>query len=250
MYNVMEDDFDIRRSGCNKNRLFLLILSILSIFSFIFIIYKSYKISKLKKDPDNVALIKKADGIVKITDVENETEVRSLEKEFYKGDEDFSEIKVIEEKVDERLYLEAKINELFDNIENVDVANNVVKEKVKTIEKIERVEKEDTPVFAAKNEESIKANTNDVLEKVIKVQLGALKTEEFAVEYTNKLLLKYPDLFKGLVSYVKIADLKDKGIFYRVQFGDFKTKEEAKSFCDKYIKITNNKSYSCIIIEN
>ena len=77
-----------------------------------------------------------------------------------------------------------------------------------------------------------------------------MKSNEFAIEYKNDLMSKYGDLFKNLDFFIKKVDLMEKGVFYRVQFGIFKNVEEAKRFCEKYVKISNNKLSSCIVVDD
>ena len=50
--------------------------------------------------------------------------------------------------------------------------------------------------------------------------------------------------------FIEKVDLMEKGMFYRVRFGMFKTKVDAKNFCSKYIKVSNSKLSSCIVIDN
>jgi cell division septation protein DedD len=76
----------------------------------------------------------------------------------------------------------------------------------------------------------------------VKVQLGAYGSEAEAKEVWGKLQKKHSSLADKSPIIVR-ADLKAKGIFYRLRVGGFASKDAAKSFC----KTLSDKGQACIL---
>lgn len=83
----------------------------------------------------------------------------------------------------------------------------------------------------------------------IKVQIAALTSKKSAEEYFSKLQKQTPNLFDNLKSYVEEVDLGKRGIFYRVQVGNFFDQVKAESFCRKYISQAHKSKADCIVVE-
>ena len=248
MYDNLENDIaDLVKTDKRKigSSIILALLTIFCIAAFVFLIAKSMQV-KNKTAPINLE-----NNVDDVGDknFENKVEIDGLDTNFYdliddgsnKSASDDEKITINEDNYNGDEDLESKINELFE----IGVANNEnFKQEVEISDNIKNV---------YVNENSDNERDKNVIvnnKKGIKVQVGALKTNDFAIEYKNNLVSKYNNLFKDLEFFIKKVDLMEKGIFYRVQFGVFKDKKEAKQFCEKYIKISNNKLSSCIVVDD
>lgn len=65
------------------------------------------------------------------------------------------------------------------------------------------------------------------------VQLISLPSKSGAEKAWPKILKAHSALLSGLPHDVVAAEIKGKGTFYRLRVGAFKTRDEAKSLCDK-----------------
>ena len=65
------------------------------------------------------------------------------------------------------------------------------------------------------------------------VQLISLPSKSGAEKAWPKILKAHSALLSGLPHDVVAAEIKGKGTFYRLRVGSFKTRDEAKSLCDK-----------------
>ncbi|MBM5782855.1 MAG: SPOR domain-containing protein, partial [Pelagibacterales bacterium] len=64
--------------------------------------------------------------------------------------------------------------------------------------------------------------------KSIKVQIAALTSESAAQDYWKKVSNSNSRLFSGLSSFIQKVDLGKRGIFYRLQIGNFPDQTEAE----------------------
>lgn len=247
-----------------SNQSILLIVTVVCVLLFLFLIIKSLQIRKINKQ--DVELLHSNSENVIVKEVENEIKVDNLNVGFYDlmdaSGEDIDEIKINDEDFINNSDLDSKISELFDikssynqtedNSYNSDILNDIIENNIIN-------NKDNSKQFVVDNEiNGIKLKQNDInnidsIQKVgkkgIKVQLGAMKTNEFAIEYRDNILAMYGDLFKDLECFIEGIDLKERGVFYRLRFGIFKTKKDAENFCSKYIKLSNGKLSSCIVID-
>jgi len=83
----------------------------------------------------------------------------------------------------------------------------------------------------------------------IRVQIAAMSSKESAKQTLERLEDTYPALFKNIEFYVEKVDLGKRGIFYRLQLGNFFNQVEAESFCSRYVASTKKASSDCIIVE-
>jgi cell division septation protein DedD len=63
------------------------------------------------------------------------------------------------------------------------------------------------------------------------VQVASQKNEADAQAAYRALQGKYPAVLGSRSSFVKRADLGEKGVFYRAMIGPFASKDEATQFC-------------------
>jgi hypothetical protein len=85
--------------------------------------------------------------------------------------------------------------------------------------------------------------------KSIRVQISAMSSKENCKDYFQKLSNQYSKLFSKRKSYVEEANLGKRGIFYRLQIGDFFNQIEAEEFCAQFISQTQKNRSECIIVE-
>lgn len=110
-------------------------------------------------------------------------------------------------------------------------------------------------IINEKKEEIIKVREKDLDEEVIndnfyRAQLVALKNRQQAVIFVEKTKKRYSNILKGLELFITEINLNEKGIFYRVQVGNFKNKSDANSFCDDYRKYSSVKDLvNCIVVK-
>ncbi len=99
------------------------------------------------------------------------------------------------------------------------------------------------------NSTSIKAGNNKTEKKSIRVQIAALTSKNSANDYYNNLQNKYTTLFSGLKPHIEQVDLGKRGIFYRLQIGNFYDQVKAEEFCNRYVMQTKKARADCIIVE-
>jgi cell division protein FtsN len=66
-----------------------------------------------------------------------------------------------------------------------------------------------------------------------RLQLGAVRSNEEAKQLWLKLSKRLPDLVAGKAMHIERADLKAKGVYYRVQIYPFASRGDAQALCDK-----------------
>lgn len=119
--------------------------------------------------------------------------------------------------------------------------NNILLEKSKA---------EKTSAKAAANEAiAVVSKPASTGKKYIRVQIAALTSKKMADEYSDRLENLYPGLFSGLKSFIEQVDLGKRGIFYRLQVGNFYDQVRAEEFCNRYVAQTQKSKADCIVVE-
>ncbi len=85
--------------------------------------------------------------------------------------------------------------------------------------------------------------------KMSRVQLAAMTTKDSAMRFLKITKSRYSKIFSGLDGYIQEVDLGKRGVFFRVQVGDFYDQVRAESFCKKYIAATQKSKSDCIVID-
>jgi len=83
----------------------------------------------------------------------------------------------------------------------------------------------------------------------IRVQISAMSSKESCEEYFKKLNRLYPTIFSRTKYYIEQADLGKRGMFYRLQIGDFYNQVDAEEFCAEFISQSQKSRSECIIVE-
>ncbi len=78
----------------------------------------------------------------------------------------------------------------------------------------------------------------------------AMSSEKSAEEYWSRLKKEHSKLFtNNLKPFIKKVDLGKKGIFYRLQIGNFNSQIAAEDFCIEFINKAQKNRVDCIIVE-
>ena len=85
--------------------------------------------------------------------------------------------------------------------------------------------------------------------RAVRVQVAAMTSKSAADDSWNRLNRLYPSLFSGLKSFTEEVNLGKRGIFYRLQIGNFYNQIEAEEFCNKYVAQAQKSRADCIIVE-
>lgn len=123
------------------------------------------------------------------------------------------------------------------------------KERKIKVKKVEKAPLPPKPVKIVKKKKLPVVYVQDEIPKGIKVQLAALSSKENAYRYFSQLKRKYPKLFSGHKDYIQKVDLGKRGVFYRVQVGNFYDQIRAEDFCAKYVAKALKERADCIVVE-
>jgi sRNA-binding carbon storage regulator CsrA len=85
--------------------------------------------------------------------------------------------------------------------------------------------------------------------RIIRVQIAAFNSKKLANDYWKNLDNNYNYIFANLKPYIEEADLGKKGIFYRLQIGNFINQIDAENFCKSFVAQTKKTRLDCIIVE-
>ena len=85
--------------------------------------------------------------------------------------------------------------------------------------------------------------------KKIRVQILALSSRNSVQEYWKNINKLHSDIFYGYRDFIEEVDLGKRGIFYRLQIGNFFNQIEAEEFCNRYVSKTGKDRANCIIVE-
>jgi cell division septation protein DedD len=77
------------------------------------------------------------------------------------------------------------------------------------------------------------------------VQVGAMRSEEAAIEAWETGLARYPAFYRGATRVIQRADLGAKGVYFRVRVGSFESRDKAAEYCDALKAEGGN----CIVVE-
>jgi len=258
----MLDSFDFLLKSNDKKpknkettakRIALIVGAVVTFICFIFIVIASYRFVNTKPLPTDVPLIRAKTHKIKIIPKnQKKSNINNLDIEIYNNisndSPELSEKELLVVKSSEKLVneegidLEKKINEISD--EGMSIAQNNIKKKEQKDVLYQKLEKDLNNKMLIKNIKEGKA-----LKPSIKVQLAALKSKSAAVAYWKNIQKKDPSFFNNKFVFFEKIDLKQKGVFYRLQVGNFNNVIEAKDFCKQYTSSSEKRSSDCIIIK-
>lgn len=85
--------------------------------------------------------------------------------------------------------------------------------------------------------------------RYVRVQIAALASKSSAEDYWRKIQYANSSLFSGIKPYVEEVNLGKRGIFYRLQLGNFSDQVDAETFCNRYVSQTRKSRADCIVVE-
>ncbi len=85
--------------------------------------------------------------------------------------------------------------------------------------------------------------------RAVRVQVAAMTSKNAAEENWSRLKRLYSNLFSGLEPFTEEVNLGKRGIFYRLQVGNFYNQIEAEEFCDRYVSQAKKTRADCIVVE-
>lgn len=214
---------------------------------FCFILIKSYRISSISNNLDKLPIIKSKVDTVKIKSPIEKPYI--AENSFYKN---FKKVKEDTINIDKSSISNINIDDHLNNKLNSVIYENVTnnnKNLNNTSANIELNKTTEVVVTNKKeNNDNINTNNIDKNNNFYKVQLIALKNKQQADNFVKKIKKQFNNLLKNLEVFLFEVDLGDKGIFYRVQVGNFNTKNDAMKFCRNYLMITLKNPTNCIVV--
>ncbi|MDR1499053.1 MAG: SPOR domain-containing protein, partial [Rickettsiales bacterium] len=214
----------------------LVVAALVLVLIFMFIMVKSYKIAKVRKNIDSLPTIKNNEDVVKIKHKVRElpTGANTFYDSLRKDENTDTEVQVIEKSTgtagtpNEITIPKSRKNEIVDKYEDEE-EDVVISENIKEVVINEKESIEREPKVAA-NASKISIQNN-----FYKAQLVAVRNKQQARNFIGKTKKIYGNLLKDLDIFVVEVNLNEKGMFYRVQVGNFNTKGEAAEFCKTYI---------------
>ena len=85
--------------------------------------------------------------------------------------------------------------------------------------------------------------------RFVRIQVAALTSKKSAEEYWQKISNSNSRLFSNLKSFTGEVNLGKKGIFYRLQIGNFSDQIAAEDFCKRYTSQLQKSKADCIVVE-
>lgn len=85
--------------------------------------------------------------------------------------------------------------------------------------------------------------------RAVRVQVAAMTSKNSAEEQWKKLNHLHSSLFSGLKAYIEEVNLGKRGIFFRLQIGNFYNQIEAEEFCNRYVAQAQKSKADCIVVE-
>ncbi len=262
-FGYIKDEEESKLSGGIK-KIFLIGATLFSIACFIYVTINAYYF--IYQDQNgNIETIKSPESPIKVIESEqnNDNAPMQINRAIYEdifGNKNKKEsLKIADTKV--RVTPEAAlppkavetkaVKESFPTItssvtEQKPVTNNQ-KIIVYSDNKQEMVNKD----LLTKSEEKKSDTTTKTkpVKRYVRVQVAAMTSRNAAEENWNKLDRLYPSLFSGLKSFIEEVNLGKRGIFYRLQIGNFYNQVEAEEFCNRYVVQARKNRADCIVVE-
>jgi hypothetical protein len=231
---MMEEDFYYSKENAVFfikriiRKAFFFILITLSVAFFLYITINAHYFTNKKKEED-IKLIKSPSIAIKVNVKKDVKKVPNIDKIIYKNivgndDEDLA-------REDTKIIRNTKPPK----------NNKIVTNKASNI----RIKK-DTKIIDLSREQKVK---NSKIMSGTRVQVAAMGSWDAANKYWLYILQKNPDLVRKYDKYITEIDLGKRGIFYRLQIGNFKTQNKAEKFCEEFIMKFSKEESDCIILD-
>ena len=251
-------------------KFFLISATFLSLSAFVYITINAYYFINQNNSNKEIETIKGPDLPIKLYeggDYNDKSNERIVNRTIYddifgnKKDNLKEEIKI--NKNQEPAYpprnyknqiIENNIKENFDDSENlvkkIDEISNEKNEKSLTVNnQIEEKKIEKTKSQPRIAEVPIKVQPQIRKRSAIRVQISAMSSKENCEEYWKKLSRLHPEIFSGTKYFIEEVDLGRRGIFFRLQIGEFFNQIDAEEFCSKFVSKAQKTRSDCIVVE-
>lgn len=273
----MVEDFGYQRDDQQSmmslviKRAFLIGAILFSISCFIYITINAYYFVYHEQNND-VTTIKSPDFPIKIIEEENKggTQIKDMDKTVYEnivGNKreslEKSVVNVVKVPEDPASPSAGKAKVTTQqNISTTPLINNQKVSDSKLVaydsrDDFKTIDQSTKEHIAEKTASSLPATSQKTLEisgpkskrNVSRVQLAAMNSAAAADDYWLHISGKYPTLFSGLRPFVQEVNLGQKGTFYRLQIGNFRSQVEAEDFCLKFLAGARKAKADCIVVE-
>ena len=222
-----------------------------SVVLFIYITINAYYFSHFEKS-DELKVFKSPEIEIKTTKNIDENKIENIDKTIYDNiisggylKEDESKTIKQRGRVTKEINVTPKMPVVKDLDEKIILnSSDDNKSEIKIEEKKENITTNEIP----KTTNNID-NKNLPKKAAARVQIAALSNQNSANKYWQSLKERHNTLLYGLEHYVTEANLGSRGIFYRLQIGDFRNQSKAEEFCQKFILQTGRTKADCIIVE-
>lgn len=273
------EDFGYQKDGENRQfpdlvkRAFLVGATLFSIACFVYITINAYYFVYQDKNAD-IETIKSPEGPIKVFEEEQNAQDDSMQIDR----------SIYEDIFGNKKHAQKQVNPTIRNApepalppKQVEMDRRLIKETEPMVDEVKEVKKPTTAqeqkliVYSdqAKKEkpsqdlltntkgeravaqQPVKPVTPPAFEKkrAVRVQVAAMTSSNAADEQWNKLNRLYPSLFSGLRSYTEEVNLGKRGIFFRLQIGNFYNQIDAEEFCNRYVAQTKKSKADCIVVE-
>lgn len=218
-------------------RILLAFATLFSLAIFVYITVSAYYFVHQDKDAD-IETIKSPEGPIKVAQEEANEEIQ-VDHAIYEDIFGNKQAATKRKNVKIRAHPEPALPPAKDSAPKAKEEQKIV---VYSAEKKEKeVEKRDNTAPAPKPKSGGK--------KIVRVQIAAMSSRDAASEHWQKLSGRYSSIFSDLKPFIEKVDLGKRGIFFRLQVGNFPSQIEAEKFCGQYVIQTRKNSADCIVVE-
>lgn len=236
--------------GAVVKRAFLIAASLFSVACFIYVTVNAYYYVYNDKN-NNVELITAEANPIKVIEEEpvaTEQEGMQIDSSIY--EDIFGNKKVNKPK---EVKIKAAVEPAMPPktvIKESKQENSEAKKTDPIIVYSEKKSENDKDLLSSKQKDnSIAVKEEKIKKRLVRVQIAAVASNDSAEQYSKNLQRLYPGLLSGLKPYIEKADLGKRGIFYRVQVGNFYNQLRAEEFCNRYIAAAKKSRVDCIVVE-
>jgi hypothetical protein len=258
-FGYKKDETKNKFSDVGK-KTFLIAATLFSIGCFIYITVSAYYFVYQDKNSD-IEVIKAEAGPIKVVEekAENGGSAMQIDRTIYEdifgnkaAKKDGTNLKIRTApspalppkmlEIDRRL-----IKDLVDTNEEKPA---IIEEKT-AANSFDKTKKENAPKNLSETQTSEESATpkNKTKKRLIRVQIAAMTSKLSANQSWESTSRLHSQLFNGLKPFIEEANLGKRGIFYRLQIGNFFNQVEAEEFCEKYVLQTKKSRGDCIVVE-
>lgn len=248
-YKKTYDNTELSRAA---KRVLLGTATLFSLAIFVYITISAYYFVHQGKESD-IETIESPEGPIKVMAEEEESEIQvdyNIYEDIFGSNQKSSKQKTVKIRAHQEPALPGTKSRLQEVATGKKDEEKIV---VYSAEKKEEVKQ----IMAQSDERNLEKRDNTAAppqakftgRRVVKVQIAAMSSRSAAVEHWQKLNSLYLPIFSGLKPFVERVDLGKRGIFYRLQVGNFSNQVEAEKFCSRYVIQARKSSADCIIVE-